>query len=53
VNRLLIALFTFVLGSLGWYIGESVGYFTAFALSIVGTGVGIYYGNKLGSRWGG
>jgi len=53
VNRLLITLCTFVLGSVGWYIGESVGMFTAFALSMVGTGVGIYAGRRLAQHWGG
>lgn len=53
LNRLLIALCTFVLGSLGWYIGERVGLFTAFALSMVGTGAGIYVGRRFAQQWGG
>ncbi len=53
MNRLMITLCTFVLGSVGWYLGEGIGYFTAFALSMVGTGVGIYVGKQLGARWGG
>lgn len=52
VQRLLVLLSTFVLGSLGWYVGESLGYFTAFALSMVGTGAGVYFGRQLARRWG-
>lgn len=30
-------------GWLGWVIGAQVSFFTAFIVSIVGTGVGLYY----------
>lgn len=30
----------------GWYLGERFGFMTAFMLSMVGTGVGMYYGNR-------
>jgi hypothetical protein len=53
MQRLLITLATFVLGSFGWYLGEGFGYFTAFALSMVGTGAGVYVGRQLSIRWGG
>ncbi len=53
VTRLLITISTFVLGSVGWYLGEGIGIFTAFALSMVGTGVGVYVGKQLSERWGG
>jgi hypothetical protein len=33
-------------GSLGWWLGSSVGFFTAFLVSIVGTAAGIYYGKR-------
>jgi hypothetical protein len=33
-------------GALGWWAGARVGLMTAFLLSVVGTGVGIYLG-----RW--
>jgi hypothetical protein len=35
----------------GWYLGAPVGMFTAFLLSIVGGGVGLYYGRKFGKRY--
>ena len=52
MTKLLITCSTFILGSLGWYAGEMVGMFTAFALSMVGTGLGVYFGKQLADRWG-
>jgi hypothetical protein len=34
-------------GYAGWFLGARIGFMTAFMLSIVGTGVGIYYGRRL------
>lgn len=53
VTRLLVTLSTFVLGSVGWYLGEGIGIFSAFALSMVGTAVGVYVGKQVSVRWGG
>ena len=36
---------------LGWWAGAPVGIMTAFTLSIVGTGVGLYVGRKIGDRY--
>jgi hypothetical protein len=38
-------------GYLGWYLGAPVGTMTAFMISMVGTGVGMYYGRKLGDYY--
>jgi hypothetical protein len=38
-------------GSVGWWIGGHVGLMTAFCLSMVGTGVGIYAGRRLADRF--
>jgi hypothetical protein len=38
-------------GGIGWWAGESVGFMTAFALSMVGTGFGIYLGRRLGQHY--
>ncbi len=35
----------------GWYLGAPIGMFTAFLLSIVGGGVGLYYGRKFGKHY--
>lgn len=37
-------------GSVGWAVGKPVGMMTAFMLSIVGTGLGIYAGKRLADR---
>ena len=40
-----------IIGSyLGWYLGAQVGMTTAFMLSFVGLGAGIYFGGKLAAR---
>jgi hypothetical protein len=36
-----------ILGYVGWYLGARIGMTTAVILSIVGTGLGIYYGRKV------
>ena len=52
MRRLLVGIATFVLSTLGWYAGIAIGLFTAFALSMVGTGAGIYFGRRLADHWG-
>lgn len=37
-------------GALGWWVGASQGLFTAFVLSTVGTGLGLYLGRRLADR---
>lgn len=34
-------------GAVGWWLGVSGGYFLAFVLSVVGTGVGLYAGRRV------
>jgi hypothetical protein len=55
-NPPMTKLFAFVgatiLSYVGWWCGARVGIMTAFVLSMVGTGVGIYYGRKLAQHWG-
>jgi putative Mn2+ efflux pump MntP len=52
MTRAIVGICTFILSSLGWWAGSGIGLFTAFALSMVGTGVGIYFGKQLAERWG-
>jgi len=40
-------------GYVGWWLGAPVGTMTAFAVSIVGTGVGVYAGRRLAQHFGG
>ena len=38
-------------GGIGWWAGESVGFMTAFFLSMLGTGIGIYAGKRLADHF--
>lgn len=38
-------------GAVGWWIGAPVGTMTAFAVSMVGTGAGLYLGRKLAEHF--
>jgi len=38
-------------GWIGWILGKPVGFGTAFVLSIIGSGLGMYYGRRLARRW--
>jgi hypothetical protein len=39
-------------GYAGWFLGARIGITTAFMLSMVGTGIGIYYGRLLARNYG-
>lgn len=36
-----------VLGAVGWWVGDRVGLMTAFFVSTVGSGVGLYAGRRI------
>jgi hypothetical protein len=38
-------------GYAGWALGATVGMTTAFIVSMVGTGIGIYYGRRIASTY--
>jgi hypothetical protein len=40
-----------VVGAVGWWLGEHVGFMTAFLLSMVGTGLGLYVGRRVGRHY--
>jgi uncharacterized membrane protein YeaQ/YmgE (transglycosylase-associated protein family) len=42
VNKLLGFIGATIGGSIGWWLGARIGMMTAFMVSIVGTGVGMY-----------
>ncbi len=53
MTRFLAAVGSFVFGTAGWWVGEQFGgMFTAFTVSMIGTGFGIYLGKRLADRWG-
>ncbi|NUO63050.1 MAG: hypothetical protein HOQ11_07575 [Gemmatimonadaceae bacterium] len=38
-------------GAIGWWLGEQIGgTMTAFVVSTIGTGAGIYYGRRIGTE---
>ena len=38
-------------GYIGWALGATVGMTTAFIVSMVGTGIGMYYGRKIAQTY--
>ena len=38
-------------GTLGWWLGARIGLFTAFVLSTVGTGIGLYVALRLAREY--
>jgi uncharacterized membrane protein YeaQ/YmgE (transglycosylase-associated protein family) len=38
-------------GALGWWGGERVGFMTAFTLSMIGTGLGLYLGRRIAREY--
>lgn len=38
---------SFVGGTIGWWLGNFFGLMAAFMLSMVGTGLGMYYGRRI------
>jgi len=51
MERILVGLGATVGGYVGWWLGESFGIMTAFLLSIVFTGVGVYAGRQSAKRY--
>ena len=47
MKRILVMVGATVGGSIGWWAGSGVGIMTAFLLSVVGTGAGIYAAIKV------
>lgn len=37
--------------AIGWWAGAHAGMMTAFTVSMVGTGAGLYAGRRLADRW--
>lgn len=51
MTKLLALLGATIGGWIGWFIGAWVGMFTAFVLSMVGTGIGMYASRQITKRW--
>lgn len=52
MTKILGTLGSFVGGSIGWWMGAGFGTMTAFIVSIIGTGVGIYLGRQAALKLG-
>jgi hypothetical protein len=51
MTKLMVLIGTTVGSALGWWIGSFVGIMTAFMISMVGFGVGMWGGARLARRW--
>lgn len=51
MTKILTLTGSFVGGSIGWWIGAFVGTMTAFMLSIVGSGAGVYIGRRIATEF--
>lgn len=51
MNKLLGFIGATIGGSIGWWLGARIGMMTAFMVSIVGTGVGMYAARRLFSDY--
>lgn len=52
LKKLFVLIFTTIGGSIGWAAGASIeGTMTAFVLSMIGTGIGMYAGFKAAERY--
>ena len=38
-------------GYVGWWLGANIGFMTAFMLSMVGTGIGMYAGGRMAHNY--
>jgi hypothetical protein len=47
MKKILVAFTTILCSWLGWWLGDQIGLMTAFLLSMIGTGLGIYLGRRL------
>ena len=46
MEKVLVFVAVTIFSYIGWIIGARIGFFSAFTLSMVGTGVGIYAGRR-------
>ena len=51
--KLLVLVGTTIFSGIGWWLGARHGIMTAFFVSMIGTGVGIYAGRRLAGMLGG
>jgi hypothetical protein len=52
MRKILVLVVSTIGSALGWWLGAKIGIMTAFMLSMVGLGVGVWGGTRLAARWG-
>ena len=50
MKKLIVLLTTTIASAAGWWLGAKVGIMTAFIVSMIGFGFGLYYGNQFAKR---
>lgn len=51
MKKLFVFIGTTIGSTIGWWLGDKAGMMTAFMLSIVGTGFGMYYGIRAAQKY--
>jgi hypothetical protein len=51
MEKMIVLVVTTVFGAVGWWIGDFIGTFTAFVLSIVGTAAGVYLARRFAQEY--
>ena len=51
LTKLVVLIATTVGGAIGWWAGAKIGLMTAFFVSMVGTGLGLYYGKRIANHY--
>ncbi len=52
MRKLLIFVGAMVGSTIGWYLGAPIGIMTAFVVSTIGSGAGMYAGARVAERYG-
>lgn len=51
MTRLLVLIAASIGGAVGWWLGDRIGVMSAFVLSTIGTGVGVYAGSRIARQY--
>lgn len=51
MTKVIVMITTTIGSAFGWWLGADIGIMTAFMLSMVGFGLGIWGGRRLAQRW--
>lgn len=51
MGKLLVLIGATVGGAIGWWAGAKIGFMTAYFLSVIGTGVGVYVARRINREY--